>query len=51
MGTFLAILIAVFLFYGEPDVWDLLHQKTMRALSNDTECTITKSQTSNNEGK
>ena len=51
MSMFLAILIAVFLFYGEPDVWDLLHQKTMRMLSNDTECTITKSQTSNNEGK
>jgi len=51
MSTFLAILIAVFLFYGEPDVWDLLHQKTMRMLSNDTECSITKSQTSNNEGK
>jgi hypothetical protein len=32
MNTFfevLAILLLVFLFYGEPDVWDNLHSKAM----------------------
>jgi len=26
---FIAILILAFLFAGEPDVWDMIHNKTM----------------------
>jgi hypothetical protein len=31
MRDILVILILVFLFYGEPDVWDKLHSRAMAA--------------------
>jgi hypothetical protein len=29
LGFVLAVLVLVFLFHGEPDVWDKLHAKAM----------------------
>lgn len=33
MGDILAMLMLVFLFYGEPDVWDKLHDRAMASAS------------------
>jgi hypothetical protein len=35
-----AILILVFLFYGEPDLWDNLHDWAMRSTAPTTNITI-----------
>ena len=32
MSDILLILLFVFLFYGEPDVWDKLHERAMHNL-------------------